>query len=783
MSTPAPQTEADNHHDSKLKSLLKECASKRRTGDAAGCLESALKAAQLSPSHPRAIRNLCWSLYALRRYNECLQACRDGVQMLSTVEMSHSMRQERFLIRRMQAACQLCLRLERNDLDRTDKDAEESVTGMLIRGWYAHQLRKMIKDGHVSDYPMVEFGNADRDTRGETLVVMNKFQTRQQLYRSTSGRQDCCIVLFQRDRSIQINDQGEMSMQYPGGGYIALPDGTTDLPFGFPCDQATGGNVFLKDAIVPFHCYDNFQNSECYLHGSGPCRSCVSWWEYPYPTHPFPKWFPEQESSSTAPEQKVLRIHEPQHEMDVYYSTNCISSETKDLLTQAMDRLSRIRSIKTVSSKHTVIDPNVGAHNGLWVPTELMITEEVSPKEDVLLSIELLFYHVTNQRSFLPSGFAKRIAAMAGNMPRKGKCQISSPIPDLDPHDHTSLYLAVEDLFEKSLPLLTRLNCPSLLLPGPLQVVIKAETLSLRQGETTTASPWIEEELEEHVLAVLIYFYRSSPNLLGGEIEIASKTRKFRHQEDFDFAEAKLLVEEIQRCKIPVEEGTLLAFGNYAAVHRFLATSCQCGGETSDECGSRDYLAFYIIDQRKPLPNPKHLGPYKERKANSHQLQSARLVPKGSFCIGSIDARADRWGAVAPNVAVGWNLINEENQPLAWNEESDCGQSLYSHVMNAKPSIIGRGVSHAVANLPELRCKIDAGSHFEQHVIDTESGHNIVLLVDLTQFRYGRWEEELTVSSAKRFSTQSHWWEAAGQELFTTDRDLAREVQAHLNEL
>ena len=84
----------------------------------------------------------------------------------------------------------------------------------------------------------------------------------------------------------------------------------------------------------------------------------------------------------------------------------------------------------------------------------------------------------------LPPGFVNLIASFNEAAPNCARCRIRSAIPDLNPHSHAGLYVAIEEVFEASLPLLAKLRRPALLLPGPLQVVVKAQRIVLDEGET-----------------------------------------------------------------------------------------------------------------------------------------------------------------------------------------------------------------------------------------------------------------------------------------------------------
>ena len=65
---------------------------------------------------------------------------------------------------------------------------------------------------------------------------------------------------------------------------------------------------------------------------------------------------------------------------------------------------------------------------------------------------------------------------------KRGKAGIASPITGLDPVNNKELYVAVENIFNVALPMLSNLKRPGLILPGKLQVVIKAQQIYLKSS-------------------------------------------------------------------------------------------------------------------------------------------------------------------------------------------------------------------------------------------------------------------------------------------------------------
>ena len=216
-------------------------------------------------------------------------------------------------------------------------------------------------------------------------------------------------------------------------------------------------------------------------------------------------------------------------------------------------------------------------------------------------------------------------------------------------HEHVKLHVATQRLMATALPMLARLRRPALLLPGPLQAVVKAQRIVLAAGEEY-AGVWHEDGMDEHVVAVVLYYYRASPSLQGGSLEFCSKQQHALWCGDAGGEYGTLentaeLASTLPRCRVPVREGTLVCFSNYAAVHRVLRIEAESGG------GSRDFMAFFVIDQRHPLPTPRVLPPRDERMHAARTLLAKQLQPRGSFGFDSASVYSTGNGSVAD---VGW---------------------------------------------------------------------------------------------------------------------------------
>ena len=123
-------------------------------------------------------------------------------------------------------------------------------------------------------------------------------------------------------------------------------------------------------------------------------------------------------------------------------------------------------------------------------------------------------------------------------------------------------------------------------------MVPKAQRILLEGGESYEGV-WHHEGQHDAVQAVVLYFYRVDEALRGGAVELADKGAH-----DSDGSPQDVLDDRIVRagCTVDVDEGLLLVFSNMQLVHRVLTLT-----NTGPSCGSRDFLAFFVLDQREPV--------------------------------------------------------------------------------------------------------------------------------------------------------------------------------------
>ena len=188
---------------------------------------------------------------------------------------------------------------------------------------------------------------------------------------------------------------------------------------------------------------------------------------------------------------------------------------------------------------------------------------------------------------------------------------------DLSPIKYARLHRCVQEVFQACLPLLARLRRPCLLLPGPVQAVVKAQRIHLKASEEYEGI-WHQDGLQENIVAVCLYYYRVSPELVGGSLEFMDRRPAKEdywlggdcEPSEFSQETVKKLLDDLPNCKVKVKEGTLVVFSNYQLVHRVLKMchEKQDGGNgEATKMASRDFLAFFVVDQKRPLRSTAEL--------------------------------------------------------------------------------------------------------------------------------------------------------------------------------
>lgn len=261
-----------------------------------------------------------------------------------------------------------------------------------------------------------------------------------------------------------------------------------------------------------------------------------------------------------------------------------------------------------------------------WTCAEVRVKEKkCSFRECVVL---LLLWvrkacRVTDREAkYFPQPLVRLILGFAGSVHAAAKVQWTSAIHDLDPLRHHKLYFALARVLEAAMPLVARLKKPAVLLQSEslpkeyresgsiLQVVVKAQRIFLAPSEDYVGL-WHQDGLHEHICAVVLYYYRAGC-LEGGALEFCSSSSEF-----CDSLRDACCSEGLPRCQVPVKEGTLVVFSNYQVVHRVLRMQAR---EGEGGGGSRDFVAFFLVDQARPLRVGDHVADHPSRLRQPQDL-------------------------------------------------------------------------------------------------------------------------------------------------------------------
>ena len=655
------------------------------------CVEEARLALKVDHTSKKAWFFLCWALFEMKRYDDARAETERAL-----AHRSWALR-DREGVAALRSSCRLLSGLT------------TAVGDQLRDGWYRKRLRALYEAGTLREYETEPMPGRGPDFHKRLGVDQNELS----LLDNVSAREL---------RDVDLGGDGNARRNIPAGtlegGNSSNERDPLNACFGgdkFPLEQGLGGVVFLKHAILPFHCdqrlgaESEFAELEasgegwrrnprsCYT-GNGPCYSCCSD-DFPQPTHSFPAWVPALPPGAT--------VTAPHSEMDVFYSKDAVPPRLKQQLTSVLDTLGKKRRHFPMPHYHNIVDPNVNVGaDGLWVPTEFDVLRVPLVPVEIAALVELACLESTGQRMPFPIGHVIVELANGDGTETRGECAMRTPIPDLDPHENFKLHLAMQRLMTCALPLLGRLRRPALLLPGPLQAVVKAQRIFLDEGEDY-AGVWHEDGMDEHIVAVVLYYYRAAENLQGGSLEFCSKQKSTLWDPAYGGTVGTVasLAASLPRCKVPVGEGTLVCFSNYAAVHRVLRMEAARGG------GSRDFVAFFIIDQRHPLQTPAQLAPFEERMQASANILKRQLKPRGTFGLDSTSVYSTGNGAVAD---IGW-INNGGNNGGIVGETMPESVTLINRLNLAPPSL-DRGLS----------MMIDEPLPMHQ----------------LKDFKYGVWEEQ-----------------------------------------
>lgn len=100
----------------------------------------------------------------------------------------------------------------------------------------------------------------------------------------------------------------------------------------------------------------------------------------------------------------------------------------------------------------------------------------------------------------------------------------------------------------------------------------------------------------------MIYYYRCSGGLKGGELQFVDKyASKFSpYFEGLEFVQSQKIKNNFNNVQIPVKTGTLVVFSNYQMIHRVMRIihdqEIKNDPESPDGKCSRDFILFFIQD-------------------------------------------------------------------------------------------------------------------------------------------------------------------------------------------
>jgi hypothetical protein len=395
---------------------------------------------------------------------------------------------------------------------------------------------------------------------------------------------------------------------------------------------------------------------------------------------------------------KTIKNHP---DADVYYSYNLISPCLHRMVTLNLDKLACKNKDYFIPMYHNIIDPNMTAIKQdsayKWTATEFLVEETRITKFSTMLSLQLVMkrlghklvkYVLSNIKSCLED---KKIP----------KANIASPISNIPIEENKELYVIAEEILNVALPILGKITKPAILLPGKLQAVVKAQRIYLKPGEEYEGV-WHRDGKHEDIVAVVIYYYRVSKQLIGGDLEFIDKQpirEVLMDDDNFTTTDAKEHLSNTPYCRIPVKSGTLVVFSNYQMIHRVLRMICNgLDPKSPDGYASRDFLLFFIVDQSKPLVSTKaDLTIKKNRSKIRTQMFKEQIKPSGMFVPDTEIVCTTGNGSA---VQIGWfneaENYNWEKEELTWMDGNVEGFDNIK-MMNDNPPV-NRGISWVFDN-------------------------------------------------------------------------------------
>lgn len=555
------------------------------------------------------------ALACLSRYEEASQVLELALQVRVCPQVEASVRELAKYCRRISAAVQ-------------EFEQFSKRTAAIPSSWYKERLLDVAGREEVS---LGSGGYTDLDQRLKEL-----------------GRDSTCVFVCKHPRSLSSLTEIDTGISR------AIRNPLHD----YPLTQADyEGFIYLKAQTYPLRwrtlLYDGVW--------TGLCEQ----------THPAPAFlFPTVNWAMRG------KYQQPDYRCDVFFSQDAVESTAHRLLKWSLDRLANQRPDFFVPQYHNIIDPNLtavleaGTEVYRWRATDFLVEEREVPREGVVVALQGCVRRALGRG--LPWHSVELVLTYMGEFLSVPIAHLASPLPDLPVAGNRELGVAIAGILSAALPLIAKLRKPALLLPGPLQAVVKAQRIYLSPGEEYSGV-WHYDGLHEDIVAVVLYYYRYSSELQGGELEFISRRPR---DQVFWLGEThnvgvKDVLEELPRCRVPLKQGSLVVFSNYQLVHRVLRMT-----NPSSIPASRDFLVLFLVDQRSPLPSTQSLPPQFPLQASEsvrRALFLAQLQPAGQFGVSDSLVYSTGNGSCA---LVGWMERNDKHAAIWEDSEEEEGKPL-----------------------------------------------------------------------------------------------------------
>lgn len=153
-----------------------------------------------------------------------------------------------------------------------------------------------------------------------------------------------------------------------------------------------------------------------------------------------------------------------------------------------------------------------------------------------------------------------------------------------------------------------------------------------------------------------------------------------------------------------------------------------------DGDGSRDFLAFFIIDQKRVLPIPKDLGSLKSRMEKRFEMLQEQLKVSGHFGVDSSQVVSTGNGQVSDLAWISKQVSFVDPSSRYYRGEQEDEVSAIASLLNA--SIIGdKNSLLGFSDLPNV--KFNAGSEYCMHIVKSKHGtENIPLFAAAKKYYY-----------------------------------------------